>query len=353
MYSCSWWPTRYSPSRIRSAAANAASGSPLASSYAANAWSDSSGSKTAGSGSVRGCTAARAARSVARSGAARRASGSAWWLISPPTGTRIGWSSLIELTMLSPGMSAAVTTTTVDQSNAGSRSSATNRACASVERMVAPNQAPGKTRSSVYFAAPVSLAGPSRRSGPAPRARPGAIVPGWMMTASGDSVRLVRSGKGRPPSRLTLSPAVAPTGASAMFAPDPTGPHRPVTSSTTNWSGDPPDSCRCPGWAACSPSGAQARVTSSTPEPRDDRQHHHPPGDPHHGQRPAHRAGALADPAAPSARTRRDDRSPRGDRRAAGQRRERDGGVGRSRAGGDGRRPWPPMRGPRRPGRIR
>ena len=32
MYSCSWWPTRYSPSRTRSAAANAASGSPDASS---------------------------------------------------------------------------------------------------------------------------------------------------------------------------------------------------------------------------------------------------------------------------------------------------------------------------------
>ena len=218
----------------------------------------SSGSKTAGSGSVRGVHGGRAPPGASpdrarRGGPAARRGG---W-ISPPTGTRIGWSSLIELTMLSPGMSAAVTTTTVDQSKAGSRSSATNRACASVERMVAPNQAPGKTRSSAYFAAPVSLAGPSRRSGPAPRARPGAIVPGWMMTASGDSVRLVRSGKGRPPSRLTLSPAVAPTGASAMFAPDRTGPHRPVTSSTTNWSGDPPDSCRCPGWAACSPSGAQ------------------------------------------------------------------------------------------------
>ncbi len=104
---------------------------------------------------------------------ARRGAGS-----RPPSGTRIGWSALIELTTLSPGMSAAVTTTTFDQSNAGSRSSATNRACASVERIVAPNQAPGKTRSSVYLAAPVSLAGPSRRNGAAPRARPGHDRPG-------------------------------------------------------------------------------------------------------------------------------------------------------------------------------
>ena len=125
-------------------------------------------------------------------------------------GTRIGWSSLIELTTLSPGMSAAVTTTTFDQSKPGSRSSASNRACASVERIVAPNQAPGKTRSSAYFAAPVSLSGPSRRSGATPRARPGAIVPGRMTTAPGGSVRVVRSGTGHPPWRLTLSPGAPP-----------------------------------------------------------------------------------------------------------------------------------------------
>ncbi len=81
-----------------------------------------------------------------------------------------------------------------------------NRACASVERMVAPNQAPGKTRSSAYLAAPVSLAGPSRRSGAAPLALPGTIVPGWTMTGVGASVRVVRSGTGHPPWRLTLSP---------------------------------------------------------------------------------------------------------------------------------------------------
>ena len=59
MYSCSWWPTRYSPSRIRSAAANAASGSPRSMAYVAKTWSEASGSNTAGSGVVRG-TARRA-----------------------------------------------------------------------------------------------------------------------------------------------------------------------------------------------------------------------------------------------------------------------------------------------------
>ena len=67
--------------------------------------------------------------------------------------------------MLSPGMSAAVATTTFDQSTSGSSSIASSFARASVERIVMPCQAPGKTRSSVYFAAPVSFAGPSRRSG--------------------------------------------------------------------------------------------------------------------------------------------------------------------------------------------
>jgi hypothetical protein len=72
---------------------------------------------------------------------------------------------LIALTRFSPGMSAAVTMTTFDQSTSGSGSMATRRARGSVERIVAPYHAPGKTRSSVYFAVPVSLAGPSRRRG--------------------------------------------------------------------------------------------------------------------------------------------------------------------------------------------
>jgi hypothetical protein len=72
---------------------------------------------------------------------------------------------LIALTRFSPGMSAAVATTTFDQSTSGSSSIARSFARGSVDRIVAPYQAPGKTRSSAYFAAPVSLAGPSRRVG--------------------------------------------------------------------------------------------------------------------------------------------------------------------------------------------
>src|SRR5436190_24188930 len=82
-------------------------------------------------------------------------------------------------------MSAAVTRTTADQSKSGSRSRATKRARGSLERIVAPNQAPGTTRSSAYFDRPVSLSGPSRRSGAAGRARPAAIVPGSTTRASG------------------------------------------------------------------------------------------------------------------------------------------------------------------------
>ena len=70
--------------------------------------------------------------------------------------------------------------------------------------------APGKTRSSAYFAAPVSFEGPSRRSGAEPRARPGTIVPGSMTTAPDGSVRVVRSGTGQPSWRLTLSPGPEP-----------------------------------------------------------------------------------------------------------------------------------------------
>src|SRR5688500_10532919 len=103
----------------------------------------------------------------------------------------MGWSDLIELTMLSPGMSAAVTTMTFDQSKAGSSSSASKVACASVERIVAPYHAPGMTMSSVYRAVPVSLAGPSRRNGAAGRARPETTVPGWTTTAVAGSVPVV------------------------------------------------------------------------------------------------------------------------------------------------------------------
>ena len=57
-----------------------------------------------------GARHARAARSVSRSGAARRATGSAWWRISSVTST--GWSDWMAAMTFSPGMSAAVTTTT-------------------------------------------------------------------------------------------------------------------------------------------------------------------------------------------------------------------------------------------------
>ena len=54
------------------------------------------------------CRAPRSAPAARRGAGSRRR-----------PGTRIGWSSLIELTTFSPGMSAAVTTTTFDQSNDG------------------------------------------------------------------------------------------------------------------------------------------------------------------------------------------------------------------------------------------
>ena len=80
-------------------------------------------------------------------------------------GTSTGWSSSIRLTTFSPGMSSAVTTTTRLQSKPSPRSIPSRRAWGSVERMVAPYHAPAKTRSSAYLASPVSLSGPSRRSG--------------------------------------------------------------------------------------------------------------------------------------------------------------------------------------------
>ena len=128
--------------------ARAASTSPLISSWWANTTVESRGSKTGGRASVRSVTRFLASRRVSRSAAARSATGSAWCRISPPTGTRIGWSSAMLATTFRPGMSSAVTTATFDQSNDGSSSMASRRACGTVERIVAPYQAPGKTRSS-------------------------------------------------------------------------------------------------------------------------------------------------------------------------------------------------------------
>ena len=67
-----------------------------------------------------------AARSSSRSGAAMSATGSAWWRISSVTST--GWSDWMDAMTFSPGISAAATTTTCDQSNPGSRSRPRNRA---------------------------------------------------------------------------------------------------------------------------------------------------------------------------------------------------------------------------------
>lgn len=67
MYSCSWWPTRYSPSMTRSAAASAASTSPARHLVCRELLPDRSGSSTGSSGSMRTVSARRAARRVARS----------------------------------------------------------------------------------------------------------------------------------------------------------------------------------------------------------------------------------------------------------------------------------------------
>ena len=88
--------------------------------------------------------AGRAPRAAARSGGGWRRgrpgpararaprpapTGSATCRIS--SATSAGWSSTISATTFSPGMSAAVTTTTLDQSNAGSRSIPSSLACGS------------------------------------------------------------------------------------------------------------------------------------------------------------------------------------------------------------------------------
>ena len=145
-------------------AGEAASTSPRATSYWAKTELGLEGSKTGRSASVRSVTR-RLPRGASR-GPARRA--------APPA--RPGGGSRPR-----PGRGSAgrpdraddVLARDVvrghdddrDQSNAGSSSIAEQRGVRSVERIVAPYQAPGKTRSSVYSAVPVSLAGPSRRAG--------------------------------------------------------------------------------------------------------------------------------------------------------------------------------------------
>ena len=67
----------------------------------------------------------------------------------------------------------------------------------SVERMVAPYHAPGNTRSSAYFARPVSFAVPSRRRGPREVARPASVAPGGTISASGATVGRAAGGSVR------------------------------------------------------------------------------------------------------------------------------------------------------------
>ena len=110
MYSCSWWPTRYVPSSTTSASAKPASRSPerdlvvgedVVADERVEDRRERLGPRHDGAPWPPGASRGPAA--------ARSASGSAWCWISPPTGTRTGWSSLIRRQMLSPGMSAAVT----------------------------------------------------------------------------------------------------------------------------------------------------------------------------------------------------------------------------------------------------
>ena len=194
MYSCSWWPTRYVPSMTsvgrppwppRRRRARRCSGR--------TRGSASSGSKTAGRRvGPQPARGAFAARSVARSGAAMSAHGSAWCWISPPTGTSTGWSSWIRLTRFSPGMSSAVTTTTRFQSNASSSSIAVE---AGVRLGRADRGAePGAGEDEVVGV--LRLAGELRRALAAERRR-GPRTAGSGSVDRDDERRRVRRGAGR------------------------------------------------------------------------------------------------------------------------------------------------------------
>ena len=191
---------------------------------------DSSGSKTGRSCSVRGLRRRRASRRVARSGAAMRASGSAWCWISPPSGTRIGWSRLDRADDVLAGdvgrghdhdrrpVERRVEIER-DEPARARRSSGSSRR----------TRRPGRRGRRCTARLPVSLAGPSRRSG---AARPGArtrerVVPGRDdERASGTVVRVVMpdatipSARGWATSRTPLAPRLS--------VPDPTRHPGPV-----------------------------------------------------------------------------------------------------------------------------
>ena len=168
MYSCSWWPTRYSPSMTEvRPRAKPASTSPLRDLVVGEDCVDSSGSKTGGSGSVRERDrACWASRRVSRS--ARREERDRLGVMLDlaaegrgPAGRRAMRADDVVAGDVLGGQDGSPGTSR----SPGRGRSPSSRACGSVERIVAPYQAPGKTRSSVYSAAPVSLAGPSRRVG--------------------------------------------------------------------------------------------------------------------------------------------------------------------------------------------
>ena len=130
-------------------------------------WSATSRSvRTAGnsSQSIRRCSSAsRASRSV---GAAISATGSPAYRNSSDamTGIERSW-----LTMqFGPGMSFAVTTTTRDQSKAGSGVSPRSRPWGTGARTTWPNQPLGMGRSSTYWVRPRTLSSASTRGMPLP-----------------------------------------------------------------------------------------------------------------------------------------------------------------------------------------
>ena len=78
----------------------------------------------------------------------QRRAGAAW-MARTSSFESVDWRRLICTAGAQQGLSLAVSTTTRDQSNAGSRSMPRRRAWAIVERIVCPYHAPGKTMSSV------------------------------------------------------------------------------------------------------------------------------------------------------------------------------------------------------------
>ena len=178
MYSCSWWPTRYVPSITTSAAASAASTSPAAELVVGeHGVRERAGRRRAAAARcAAGHVRARLAQRVPVRRRERGRRGSAWCRISPPTGTRIGWSVAMLATTLRPGMSSAVTTTTRSQAKSGSRSmperaARGRRSTGSSRRTRRPGTRGRRCRGRCRSASPGPRAGPA-----APRATPRTAV---------------------------------------------------------------------------------------------------------------------------------------------------------------------------------